>query len=198
LRRQPSPEVGALAASIDEEVSRLNRVVTGVLDFARPIRFDLAHADLADICRDAAQAVQAGPDDIRVTVETAETPAPILTDAERLRTVLVNVLSNAQQAVRAAGPQPGPAIRLRTARAPAGGWRVEVVDQGGGIRPEDLPRLFEPFFTTRRTGSGLGLALARNIVEGLGGTIAIESAPGLGTTVRIDMPERAVGQEVSA
>ena len=164
-----------------------------------PIRFDLAQADLTDICRDAAQAVQAGPDDVQVTVETTDAPAPILTDAERLRTVLVNVLSNAQQAVRAAaGPEPGPAIRLRTVRGPAGGWRVEVIDQGGGIAREDLPRLFEPFFTTRRTGSGLRSAHAPNIVEGLGGTIAIESTPGIGTTVRIDMPARAVGQEVSA
>jgi signal transduction histidine kinase len=199
LRRQPSPEVATLAASIDEEVSRLNRVVTDVLDFARPIQFDLAPADLVDICRDAAHAAQAGADDVPVAIETAEGHAPVVTDAERLRTVLVNVLSNAQQAVRARGEQgPRSPIRLETTRNPAGGWRIEVADRGAGISRDDLPRLFEPFFTTRRTGSGLGLALARNIVEGLGGSIAIDSTAGVGTIVRIDVPERAAAQEVPA
>jgi signal transduction histidine kinase len=199
LRRQPTPEVATIAASIDEEVSRLNRVVTDVLDFARPILFDLAPADLVDICRDAAHAAQAGGDDVPVAIEVAEAHAPVLTDAERLRTVLVNVLSNAQQAVRARGGQtPRSSIRLQTMRNVAGGWRIEVVDQGAGISRDDLPRLFEPFFTTRRTGSGLGLALSRNIVEGLGGSIAIDSTVGVGTTVRIDVPERAAAQEVPA
>jgi len=199
LRRQPSPEVATIAASIDEEVSRLNRVVTDVLDFARPIQFDLAPADLVDICRDAARAAQAGADDVPVAIETAEGRAPVVTDAERLRTVLVNVLSNAQQAVRARGGQgPRSPIRLQTTRNPAGGWRIEVADRGAGISRDDLPHLFEPFFTTRRTGSGLGLALSRNIVEGLGGSIAIDSTVGVGTTVRIDVPERAAAQEVPA
>jgi signal transduction histidine kinase len=95
--------------------------------------------------------------------------------------------------VRAAGGTPATEpIRLTASRGPHGGWRVEVLDRGPGIAREDLPRLFEPFFTTRKTGSGLGLALARNIVEGLGGTITIDSAVGVGTTVRIDLPERPV------
>ncbi len=199
LRRQPSPEVATIAASIDEEVSRLNRVVTDVLDFARPIQFDLAPADLVEICRDAAHAAQAGTDDVPVAIEAAEGRAPVVTDAERLRTVLVNVLSNAQQAVRARGDQGlRSPIRLQTTRNPSGGWRIEVADRGAGISRDDLPRLFEPFFTTRRTGSGLGLALARNIVEGLGGSIAIDSTAGVGTIVCIDVPERAAAQEVQA
>ena len=195
LRKHPSQDVVAVAADIDEEVQRLNHVVTDVLDFARPIRFDLAPADLVAICRNAAQAAQAGPDDVPVAVEAAEREAPVVTDAERVRSVLVNVLANAQQAVRsqpAGSSRNGPApIRLRTARRQAGGWRVEVSDRGPGIKSEDLPRLFEPFFTTRRTGSGLGLAIARNIIEGLGGAITIDSRPNVGTTVRIELPDRA-------
>ena len=199
LRKHDSPEVGAVASSIDEEVSRLNRVVTGVLDFARPIRFDLAPGDLVDICRDAAQAAQAGSADVPVTVDAAEDRAPVVTDAERVRTVLVNVLSNAQQAVRDADvAPPNRAVAVRVRHLSPTSWRIEVVDRGGGIAREDLPRLFEPFFTTQRTGSGLGLALARNIVEGLGGTIGIDSTVGVGTTVRIDLPERASAGEVSA
>jgi signal transduction histidine kinase len=189
LHRHPSPDVTAAAVSIDEEVSRLNRVVTDVLDFAKPIRFELAEADLAAICTDAARAAATGPGHEPVALEIEATPAPLVTDAERLRSVLVNLLSNAQQAVRSLKRQPPePAIRLRASRLADRGWRIDVVDRGAGISAEDLPRLFEPFFTTRRTGSGLGLALARNVIEGLGGSIAVTSRTGEGTTVRIDLP----------
>ena len=192
LRRRGSPEVVEVAASIDEEVDRINRVVSDVLDFARPIRFSLQQADLAQICRDAAQAVQAGESDVAIGVEADEPEAPIVTDPERLRSVLVNVLTNAQQAVRAHGVNnsAGPAVRIRMAHAARNRWRIEVADRGAGIPPADLSRIFEPFFTTRRTGSGLGLALARNVVEGLGGSISIDSDLNLGTTVRIDLPDR--------
>lgn len=201
LRKHASPDVVAVAANIDEEVQRLNRVVSGVLDFARPIRFDLAPADLGDICRDAAQAAQAGPDDVPVRLDVGG-GAPIVTDRERVRSVLVNVLANAQQAVRsAAAPTPArgkPPIELRAWAPGPGRWRIEVSDRGPGIAREDLPRLFEPFFTTRRTGSGLGLAIARNIIEGLGGTIVIDSRPNVGTTVRIDLPDQPPAREASA
>jgi signal transduction histidine kinase len=191
LRRHVSPDVVEVADSIDEEVNRINHVVTDVLDFARPIRFSLQSADLVQICREAAQAVTTGAEDIRVAVEASESQAPVVTDSERLRGVLVNVLTNAQHAVRAKGAngQAEPSIRVRTNRAAGRRWQIEVRDLGVGIAPADLPRVFEPFFTTRRTGSGLGLALARNVIEGLGGSIAVESQVDAGTTVRIDLPE---------
>jgi signal transduction histidine kinase len=189
LRRHDSTDVVEAARSMEEEVGRINRVVTGALDFARPIRFDTTPADLGQICRDAAHAAKASPDDVGVVVESEE-PAPLVTDAERLRAVLVNVLANAQHAVRAkAGVgASAPDVTIRVLRHAPDGWRVEIIDRGTGIPAADLPRLFEPFFTTRRTGSGLGLALARNVVEGLGGSITIESQPNVGTTVRIDLP----------
>ena len=65
---------------------------------------------------------------------------------------------------------------------------VTVMDQGTGIAPEDLPRVFDPFFTTRRTGTGIGLAISRNIIEGLGGRITVSSQRDRGTDVRIELP----------
>jgi signal transduction histidine kinase len=191
LRRNASPEVVETATSIDEEVARLNQVVTGVLDFARPIEFDLGDADLGAICRDAAQAAAAAAEDIPISV-TADS-ASIVTDAERLRGVLVNLLTNAQHAVagrpdRAAGP----AIRLDTSREAGGRWKITVTDTGTGISAEDLPRIFDPFFTTRRTGSGLGLAIAKNVIEGLGGTLRVDSRAGEGTRVVIELPDRPI------
>jgi signal transduction histidine kinase len=68
---------------------------------------------------------------------------------------------------------------------------IAVRDRGVGIAPDDLPRVFEPYFTTKRTGSGLGLAIARNIVEGLGGTMTAHSTPDSGTEFLIRLPDRA-------
>ena len=197
LRKVGSPASAEAAASIDEEVIRLDRVVAGVLDFARPIQFDLAPADLHVLCRDAAQAAAASGDDVPIALELESGPATIVTDAERLRSVLVNVLANAQQAVRSptGDRQAPPLVQLRASRKPDAGWQIEVIDRGGGIEPADLPRVFDPFFTTRRGGSGLGLAIARNIIEGLGGTIGVESRVRVGTTVRIDLPARAADPE---
>ena len=83
-----------------------------------------------------------------------------------------------------------PAVVLRTA------WQesrvvISVSDRGVGIPPEDLPHVFDPYYTTRRSGTGLGLPIAKNIVEGLGGTISVTSRLGEGTDVRIDLPVRA-------
>jgi signal transduction histidine kinase len=118
-----------------------------------------------------------------------------VTDAERLRGVLVNLITNARQAVLGARPGPAggngpghePDVEIRVE---AGGERVriEIADRGPGIPAGILPRVFDPYFSTRRDGTGLGLAIARNVIEGLEGSIALSSAAGEGTRVRIDLP----------
>jgi signal transduction histidine kinase len=188
---------------VDEEVVRLNRVVNDVLDFARPIRFDYAPADVNALCADVEGATRAGHEDMRVTIERDPSLGTVVTDAERLRTALVNILTNARHAVaaRAAtqvaqgslstvaqGFSPVPDITITTHRAPDA-FAITIRDRGVGVKPEDLPRVFDPYFTTKRTGSGLGLAIAKNIIEGMGGTIALESRPGEGTAIRLDLPE---------
>jgi signal transduction histidine kinase len=175
---------------VDEEVVRLNRVVNDVLDFARPIRFDYAPADVNALCADAEHATRAGHQDMRVAIEPDPTLGIVITDAERLRTALVNILTNARHAVvaRAAGPAAHPDITITTQRTP-NGFAITVRDRGVGVKADDLSRVFDPYFTTKRTGSGLGLAIAKNIIEGMGGTIALDSRPGEGTDIRIDLPE---------
>jgi signal transduction histidine kinase len=200
LKRDSSqPEQARTAvADIDEEVARLNRIVSEVLDFARPIKFDLGPVDLNALCEDAARAVRAteGPEvDIRMNLD--RNLAPIVTDGERVRLALVNILTNACHAVLAR-PAPPPVssgrITLTTSQT-AGRVVIEVKDEGIGIAAEDLARVFDPYFTTRRTGTGLGLAISRNIIEGLGGTIVVSSIPGHGTQVRIELP---AAQELGA
>ncbi|MGH9161050.1 MAG: ATP-binding protein, partial [Vicinamibacteraceae bacterium] len=160
-------------------------------------------------CRGAAEASTRGHD-VEVLVSAPPEPLEIVTDRERLRAALVNILANAREAVLtrradearivhavAMGPAPregqpaerGPReITVEVQQDPPGRVRVVVADRGTGIAAEDLPRVFEPYYTTRRTGSGLGLAIARHIVEGLGGTIELASRHGEGTTVTIALP----------
>lgn len=180
-------------ADVDEEVVRLNRMVNDVLDFARPIRFDYAPADVNAVCADAEQATRTVDHSMNVVVKTDPALRPMVTDAERLRTALVNILTNARHAVaarpaaRTAGSAIAADIEIETS-ARHGGARLVVRDRGIGVKPEDLPRVFDPYFTTKRTGSGLGLAIAKNIVEGMGGSIALDNRAGGGTEIRIDLP----------
>ncbi len=201
--RVSKAETAQALNDVDEEVARLNRVVNDVLDFARPIRFDYSPADVNMLCTDAEQATRAGHQDMHVTIRPDPALEPVVTDAERLRMALVNILTNARHAV-AARPSPvgahesravslTPDIEIET-HARQSVFRITVRDHGTGVKPEDLPRVFDPYFTTRRTGSGLGLAIAKNIIEGMGGTISLDSRPGDGTEIRIELPFRGEAQ----
>jgi signal transduction histidine kinase len=192
LRRDsiPQTELRAAVTDIDEETARLNRIVTEVLDFARPIKFDLAPADVNGVCEDAARAVRSGAGGPAVLLKLDPSLPRTVMDAERLRLTLINVLTNAKMGVAAReGASAWPdAIVLATAPVKGDRILIEVRDRGAGIAAEDVSRVFDPFFTTRRTGTGLGLAISRNIIEGMGGTIAIQSRAGGGTEVRIELP----------
>jgi signal transduction histidine kinase len=192
LRRADVPQerVQAAVRDIDEEIARLNRIVSEVLDFARPIKFDLAPADLNAVAADAVRAAAADGDRHAVRLGLDPRIPSLTTDADRLRQVLVNVLSNAVQAVdaRPSAPSADPPIRLETHQLDGSHVVVTVRDRGVGIAPEHLPRVFDPYFTTRRTGTGIGLAISRNIIEGLGGRITVSSQVDRGTEVRIELP----------
>ena len=211
LKRQAGLSESAQGATqdIDEEVERLNRLVGEVLDVARPIRFDLGPVDLNALCVDAATA--AAPDGEWPTIRTTLDPAigGLVTDGERLRLTLVNILTNARHAVRerqpsATGDAPsansndGNAEVELTTRGQNGSVQIHVRDRGVGIMSEDLPRVFEPYFTTRRTGSGLGLAIAKHIVDGLGGTITVRSQLGDGAEMQIELPREASAEALSS
>ena len=195
------------AADIDEETTRLNNLVSDVLDFAKPIRFDLAAANLNDVCRASATAAWAGHDSDEVQLELDPSMPMAVTDAERMRTALINILTNARHAVQAAGtPTGGSSLNDRSGGSPgsvavasrpgvivktrysAGRVLITVQDFGTGISADDMSHIFDPYFTTRRKGTGLGLPIAKNIIEGLGGSITVASQLGGGTTIRLDLP----------
>jgi signal transduction histidine kinase len=186
-------DVRDAAKDIDEEIDRLNNLVNDVLDVARPIRFDSAPTDINAVCRDAVQAASAERQHGAVAMSLSPSLPELVTDGERLRTVLVNLLTNADHAIAGLTDAGVTLITQRT-----GDRRVSVTirDTGKGIVEDDLSRIFDPYFTTRRAGTGLGLAIAKNIVEGLGGSISVTTRAGAGTDFRIDIgdsPARADG-----
>jgi signal transduction histidine kinase len=189
--RQPdvsADTVREVAADIDEEVVRLNRLVNEVLDFARPIRFELSAISLNALCRESAAAALAAGPGAGITCELDPALGTMTTDPERLRIALVNLLVNARHAMNGDGARPdAPPVTLATT-AFAGRIQITVGDRGAGIAGSDLAQIFDPYFTTKRGGTGLGLPIAKNIVEGLGGTIAVSSTPGAGTRFILEFP----------
>ena len=152
---------------------------------------------------DAAQAVvagQAGPPDVVVEAREGVTGT---TDVDRLRQVVINLVSNARDAVlaqRADAVAPAsaddagapirvpPPVHVRARLLDDDHVEIAVADRGVGMSDVEVARMFEPFFTTKRRGSGIGLAIAKNIVDGLGGRIDVDSQPGAGTTIRLTLP----------
>lgn len=191
LRRLLGEDKGdaeTLIRIVAEEAARLNDIVGDLLDFARPVKLDLQRANLTDIVRagvDAALAAAANQH-IHVDVITdAEVPA-VPVDARLVRQAVINIAMNAAQSIGAEGE-----LRIRISSVELEGHpyaRVEMSDTGPGIPPEVLPRVFEPFFTTRPKGTGLGLAVVKRIMEGHRGRVAVSSTPGCATTFAIDFP----------
>ena len=134
----------------------------------------------------------------RSSTELDPTVPPLETDSEKLRTALVNLLTNARQAVvartSADGAEPDAPVTLTTGRLADRRVAISIRDQGVGIGADDLPRIFDPYFTTRRAGTGLGLPIAKNIIDALGGTLTVVSTPGAGTRIRIELGDAPAGR----
>ena len=149
-------DVRDAAKDIDEEIDRLNSLVNDVLDVARPIRFDPAPTDINARLPRRRPGGERRPRQ-RSGRRSSLAPAlpELVTDSERLRTVLVNLLTNADHAIEG---RPAASVTLITQQTGERRVAVTIRDTGNGIAEDDLPRIFDPYFTTRRAGTGLGLA----------------------------------------
>jgi signal transduction histidine kinase len=195
LRRDSASaeEVREAAADIDTQVARLDRVVGDVLDFARPLRIEPTSVDLSAVARDAAHAALEGATSVRARFAFDPRATRLVTDGERLRAALVNLVANARESLEAGGGERSAhadhaSVEIGSRALEAGRVLVWVEDQGKGVELADQPHLFEPYFTTKRTGTGLGLAITRKNIEALGGVVRLESRPGAGTRVEIELP----------
>lgn len=166
------------------EVVRLKGLLTNFLEFARPQPPRIIASDVGLLLESVAKLTSqtATIAKVAVRVESAEVLPPISVDPEQIKQVLLNLVLNAIQATPNGGQ-----ISLRADRD--GDWvRVEVQDDGIGIPPEDMERVFDPFFTTRSSGTGLGLSIAYQIVSQHGGHIAARANPQRGMTFSVTMP----------
>ena len=171
-----------------EEAIQINRILTDLLETARPKAPQFHVKDLALTIEHAVafarqQAITKG---IKIDFERGERTLPLEHDTNQMNQVLLNLLLNAIQAME----KPG-AIHVSLMRDKEGAI-INVADEGKGIAPEVVPNIFRPFFTTKGQGTGLGLSLARRIVEAHGGTISVRSELGKGTqfTVRLPMARK--------
>jgi len=173
-----------LAGFIAEEVDRTNSLVTRFLDFVRPLELRRAPADLTQVLDRSVAMVEREAAAREVTVYknySPDVPAFPL-DAELMERVFYNLIVNAAQATA-----PGGAVTVKT-RPVAGTAEVSVIDRGQGIDPKQIENIFNPFFTTKPDGVGLGLAIVSKIVDQHGGKIAVESEPGKGSVFRVYLP----------
>ena len=183
----PNPEADPTFDYIPEEVDRLDRIVSSYLSLGATRPGEPESLNLAEVITGVLEDMEheTSRHGITVAVELEGLP-PVQASRVELRQVFLNLVLNAVQAQ----PQGG-AISITGSRSHKAGrdWLViRVSDKGPGIKPEDMRRVFEPFFTTREKGSGLGLFSVKRIVEAHKGRVAIDSAPGSGTTVEVRLP----------
>ncbi len=171
-----------MAGFISCEVDRTNSLVTRFLDFARPLSPQRETVDLAAVIDRALAAV--GREHTGVTFERMYSPeiAPLSIDPNLIQQVFYNLVLNAVQA----SPE-GATITIKTKRVP-GSAEISVIDRGTGIDPANRETIFNPFFTTKATGVGLGLAIVQKIVDEHGGRLTVESEQGQGSTFRVCLP----------
>ena len=168
------------------EADRLNRVVSQLLEFARPVSLAKKQTAAAELVESALTVIEGRATSKKVDIEVNIYPQDlsVAVDRDRFDQVLLNLFINAVDAMDDNG-----ILRIDVTRAHGGGeTEFRISDTGHGMAPEALANAFDPYFTTKATGTGLGLAIAHNIVEAHGGQIRIASQPQKGTVVSIFIP----------
>ena len=178
-----------VAGFISSEVDRANSLITRFLHFARPLELRPDTADLTQTIDRAVAGVERETPGIAIYKNYAPEIPPFAFDAELMERVLYNLVLNAAQAT-----SPGGAVTVKT-RAAGDAVEISVIDRGAGIDPKNLGSIFNPFFTTKAAGVGLGLAIVAKIVDEHGGKIAVESEPGKGSVFQVLLPMRSAIHE---
>jgi two-component system sensor histidine kinase HydH len=181
-----------VAGFIATEVDRTNSLITRFLDFARPLRMQMEPTDLTETLDRAVAAAAREVPEVTIYKNYSPEIPPFAFDAQLLERVFLNLIVNAAQA-----SEPGGTVTVKT-RSAGGSVEIAVIDRGAGINPENLNAIFNPFFTTKPQGVGLGLAIVSKIVDQHGGKITVESEPGKGSVFRVVLPMARTASEVSA
>jgi signal transduction histidine kinase len=173
------------------ETRRLDRIVNQIIEYARPRELAPMRFSFSELVQEVLKLLDASLSNkaLNVTCAVPSTLPQVHADRDQIKQVLLNVVQNAIEASREGGA-------LNVAAGPFArnldpGIVITVKDEGPGIPPQDLPHVFEPFFTRgKHRGTGLGLAICRNIIDAHGGEIQLKSDVGKGTTARLWLPLR--------
>ncbi|MBN8710921.1 MAG: PAS domain-containing protein [Verrucomicrobia bacterium] len=187
VRKLPSRSRGEFEESINvarQEVKRLDHIITQFLRAIRPQPLTPRAESLNAIVEESVSFLQAEirDRDILVEVDLDRSLPTLSVDRDQIKQAFYNIIRNAFQAMKTGG-----ILRIRSGADETHQF-ISFADSGGGIAPENITRVFEPYFTTKQSGSGLGLLIVRRIVRAHGGEVIIESAPGQGLTVTIRLP----------
>jgi len=170
---------------IAQEIVRLDRVVQGFLKFVRPEEVRLAPVDVRALLSDVARLIapEAARAGARITEDVVPDLPPVSGDAELLQQALTNLVTNAIQAMPKGGT-----VTLAARRGPDGAVEIRVADEGIGILPQDLEKVFRLYYTTKAQGSGIGLSMVYRIVQMHDGRIDVESEVDRGTAMVLTLP----------
>jgi len=174
-----------LAGVMVREVERLNRVISELLEFARPSELKLKETNLKEILEHSVRLVHqdATSNNIEVNLSVSDRLPPVLLDPDRFSQALLNLYLNAIQAMDEGG-----VLSVYGILGEDGEIQVEIGDTGKGIDPDDVNKVFDPYFTTKSKGTGLGLAIVHKIMEAHGGDIKVRSTPGKNTIFTLRLP----------
>jgi signal transduction histidine kinase len=179
-----------LLSAMAKEIDRLTEISEQYLAFARPPRQGLDKVELNEVVENLLGFLQPELQQAGVTVQlelAAELPA-VVGDEGQLRQALRNLIRNAREAMAPRGGRLTVRTRLLPSSAPGTQVSIEVMDEGPGVAPEALTNLFDPFYSTKEQGTGLGLALTQQIAADHGGTLSCQSPPGHGATFVLTLP----------
>jgi len=190
----PSSPARNVVKDVRLEIAQINRILTDLLQTARPHPPEIRRSDLNTTVEHAVMLArqQALSRPIEIALQKSSGLAEVEHDSDQIHQVLLNLLLNSIQAIEGKGK-----ISVMV-EARAHNAAVTVTDTGRGILPEHLPNIFRPFYTTKGNGTGLGLSLARRIVEEHQGRIDVTSVPGKGATFVVLLPLQKVESEVVA
>jgi len=189
VKGQDNPRLHRTLDRMERNVLRCNTIIDELLDYSRASRLDRKPVDMGDFLR-RFLGEYAAPQGVRIKGDVSLNGPPLEVDAERLRRVMINLMDNAVQAMQDYQPEEGeyqPLLEVNALRV-EGACRIQVRDNGPGIPPETLANIFQPLFSTKNYGVGLGLPIARAIMENHGGALSVESTPGAGTTFTMTLP----------
>jgi PAS domain S-box-containing protein len=174
-----------LLVIVKEEIDRLNSIVQDFLFAVRPMSMSLSMEDVNEIVREMAQFLQYELEeaDIEVGLELDKDLPKVVVDPKYLKQALLNVIKNSIQAIHENGN-----IRIKTEQTSVGDVAVHVTDNGEGIPETRIGKIYEPYYTTRKFGTGLGLVIVYKIIKELGGDIKVRSKEGVGSTFSIILP----------